>query len=464
MTDIPPSIGARIAPTTTPQTGDGPKIGQSRERALATVQNHPTGVFGGDGPVNVATGGADNPPNAGGNNRTVAQKVGAFFSAIGSGIASGFRAVGSAIASGASAIGNFFASIGRGNADADGGVQAPPDPRGPKPPRADSPAYLNTAGGFLARGVEEGGLEGAKAAINNLLDTAAVQMWEQQSGPQEITEFVAAKFDPQGKDGFAMTPTTFAKLEGHMDALRDHFADNPGALAILDQLNGYDFDATMQQEFGAIVDKLTLGGNPLGSFMRGNSFVSAALKTLSGEAGFSPSEFGNGLIAANTGALDGLRQEFGQMEKFDRGKERLTGDMATGMMEGVATYLDQLISTEGEGSIQNRFGEEFLGRLEGMAQQIASREDIPADVRNGAIEKLYIDQLFLRGGVTAMTLAADKESPEYVAAQLVQSAVNGVSGEKFDPEMRQAYQEGTAGFQDRFHAALVTVGMPVVAE
>ena len=378
-----------------------------------------------------------------------------------SGVKDFFKSIGKAIVSGFEKIGDFFKGLGKSEAKT-------PDPRkeyygDSRVPLPDlTSANLNKAGGQLAFAFASGGQDGLSNMVGKMSDKVTSEM-QKTNFQGTVGEFIEAKLSFTSDLGYALEGQSASDVKQLVPQLKLHFADNPVALALLDAIDTYDFATEMQSDYTKQIDGLKSENNPLGSFLRSNNSVSLGVVAMARADGFDQNTVANSILTKHVDEMDSLQKSISKLKPEDQRKEVLTGKNATKMMDLTKSLLMDALKTDGPGGLKESFGEEHIQRLNDMAQQIADRDDLPVDVRNKAIETVYIDQLFLRGVMTALTNTVKPGSVEYTAVQLGQSILNGATGAKFVTEdMRNAYTEVAQEFRQNFVQAMIELGMPVV--
>jgi hypothetical protein len=429
----------------TAPTNEQPKqLTSKQEQVLKNLESALPFFDASDYGVKAEKGKADKPPvtNEGGKGGNAVKE---FFKGIGKAIMSGFEK-----------IGDFFSKhFGKTEAPTRYG-----DSRVPLPD-INTP-NLNKGGGQIAYAFTTGGQEGLKKMIGDLAQKLNSDM-VQANYPGTIPEYIEEKFSYTSDVGYGLLGQTLADVKSVIPDLKIIFAANPMANGLLDSLNAFDFNASLAKDFTEQVDGLDSPNNPLGSFLRSNNSVSLGLVALAKSEGFDQNAVANQILTPHMKEMADLQKSLGKLPEHERRKEVLTGDNATKMMDLTKSILMDSLKTEGPGSLTEMFGKAHIERLNEMANEIAQREDLPKDVRNKAIETIYVDQLFLRGTMTAMTNTVKSGSVEFTAVQLAQSIVNGAKGDKFTSEdMRNAYTNVATDFRQNFVNAMIDLGMPVV--
>lgn len=369
-----------------------------------------------------------------------------------------FKSIGKAIASGFEKIGAFFKSLGK--------TETAPTPTRYGDTNIPLPdmrtADLKKAGGQLAYAFVSGGEALLSKMVGDLSTKLDAEM-QRTDFKGTTPEFVAKNLNFMATLGYALEGDLGVEVRALIPQLRTNYADNPTALALLDAIETYDFATHMQDDFTKQIDELSGDDNPLGKFMRSNNVVSLGMFAMARADGYDMNKVANQILTPHMAEMADLQKSLNKLEDHDRNKEVLTGSNATRMMDLTKSILLEALKTEGPGSLVDSFGEDHIQRLSDMAQQIADRDDLPKDVRNEAIQTLYIDQIFLRTTIPALFNTAKSGTAEFSAVQLAQSIVNGAQGDKFTSEdMRNAYKAVAQEFRQHFVDAMIAIGMPVV--
>lgn len=372
-----------------------------------------------------------------------------------SGIKDFFKGIGKAIMSGFEKIGEFFKNLGKTEAPTRYGDTTLPSPDINKP-------NPNKGGGQLAFAYATGGQEGLTKMVGDLAQKLNTDMVK-ANYEGTIAEYIEEKFSFTSDVGYGLHGQTLSDIKQLVPQLKTAFDDNPMAKGLLDAVNAFDFDASLAHDFTAQVDGLSSPNNPLGSFLRSNNSVSLGLVALAKSEGFDQNAVANQILTPHMTEMASLQKSLAKLPEHEQKKEVLTGDNATRMMELTKSILMESLKTEGPGSLTEIFGQAHIDRLNEMANEIAQRDDLPKDVRNQAIQTIYVDQLFLRGTMTALTNTVSRGTAEFTAVQLAQSILNGANGEKFPSEdMRNAFVNVAQDFRQNFVNAMIELGMPVV--
>ena len=243
--------------------------------------------------------------------------------------------------------------------------------------------------------------------------------------------------DMAGALGFSLTPAIYEKFNVMLPELRERFIDDPIISAVLDKIeNEYDFDAKMDESFNSQIDKLakidlevTQEGREkqkhtiLESAFRGNSFFTSGMKGLVMEH-FDQESFGRGML----GKLDQVFQEklgFDQLRASDLKLDVISTENGAVLMHAAKTILDEMLNPD---TIIDQLGGEHIARLHDQAHAIINLEGVSSDLKNNMIQKLFVDQVFLRNlnpAITQMAMEDGIKTPAVnVTTQLVQVLIN----------------------------------------
>jgi len=332
------------------------------------------------------------------------------------------------------------------------------------------------SGAAVADAVHNNDLTAMKKAVKGIaMDMSNVFATNHGNKFTDIDQVVNETFSLKGAEGKAILPKDVAAMKGMLPELRKTFADDPVALKVLDKIEAFDFVS----EFQADLDKNLSGLRNipledmkvgLGTFLRANSFFSAAMKADQLQT-FDPVSYGKDLIGDHALDLYALALTAEGMQgkgQLPMGKiDNLVPDPLASRIVGTAErMLNDMLKIDGPGGLRERIGEEHLANLRNAANYIAEQDDILPEIRNAAIFNLYNNDLFLRGVVPALTTGDDSRkipmNTGITVGGLVQAVLNNASGDKMGSDMREAYKSVRDDFQPKLVNAFIALGMPVV--
>lgn len=391
----------------------------------------------------VQVGNAHNAPDAGGEVRERATPVKDFFKKVGSGLKSFFSAVGNTIANAAGKVKDFFAA---------------------RFARAEPPIITAEQKQSLRSDALKAFAEQLESAYESL----------PQDPPVSREEFVAR-----------MMPTP----EGGVDALNTesplYFGDNfaevrenttpphgEGKQAMFEaMMDRFEELPSLEVGLKAMMDKETgvLENNP-GSFLRGNTAYSKTEKLFT--RSLVPLEQMSTNLMNTQVATIKSHDHLGEVDGMRLGMTTINQEQADAVFGIANNILDALLDTNpgNEGSYLNLMPQEFKDYLSGQADALLTNPDIPEEEKQGAVEKLYANALFLRAGsgdlVTASTRVTDPGSGAQIVAvksmQVVQTFLNGITDytDKGNDLAQAGLDQLWETHGDRVTAFLHAAGMP----
>jgi hypothetical protein len=426
------------------------------------------------GKVMVEVGKGENAPDTRGTARNRGQQVKDFFTKIGNGIKTIFKD----IAAGFKKAFDKLGQIGNQAATATGttgqtggskGTEQTGKSKAPTLPMIDYPQI----GKEIAIAVKSGNPQALAEVLVKIENRIEKNMTESTTATRE--GLVATSFRLTGAGGHAILPEHVQPMKEMVPELRVKFAESPTILLMLDKLDGFDF----QKEFKADLDDHlkglrnvddSQGRVNIGTFLRSNTFFSAAMKVEQMKS-FDAEQYSKGVVAKHVDSMKGLanmvetenKKGGQQIAKLDNS---IGNPFADKIIEVSRNVLDTLIQVDGPGGMKERFGEEHLTNLKETANYIASQEDILPELRNEAIFKLYNNDLFLRGVMPAMSIDPNTRSVPMKGGAMVmatvQSVMNNASGDKMSEDMSNGFIELRDEYQTKLVGAFMELGMPVV--
>ena len=401
------------------------------------------------GKIKVEVGEGQNPPDTHGTGKSKRMTVKEFFQKIGGGIASAFHKA-------ADGLSKLVDNYKLRNVE------------------AMNPTQM---GRVVAEAVHANDTDALKKAVKGMaMLFTDVQAKNADGQNLTLEQVVDSKFSLQGNDGTAILPGDVDQMKSMLPALRKTFKDDPAALLVLDKLQAFDFLETHLGDLDKHLSGLrnvddVEGRSAMGTFLRSNTFFSAAMKADQLQT-FDPVAFGKSMVEKHMGGMSVVidmviaENTLGGGEQITKLDTGIGNPIAEQVLDVVRDFMNDLIQVDGPGGMKERFGEAHLAMLKDAADHIAAQEDILPELRNQALFKLYNNDLFLRGVVPAITTDPGAKSVPMnggvLVAQLVQSILNDASGGKMSPDMRDGFITLRDEFQEKLTGAFIQLGMPVV--
>ena len=340
--------------------------------------------------------------------------------------------------------------------------------------RNDAAVNVTAQGKEIAKAVKANDPDALATALRGIIKQFHVEAKREGLSVDQVIE---RSFNLKGSDGHALLPEDVGPMKAMLPALRQELASFPGALKYIEHIESFDYQTAYDESLSADIDKLRnvdlktgMGNAGLGTFLRANTFFSAAMKEHQNKY-FDPVGFGSTLVAKHSEAINdivGDVKEYNKVsdEKIPKIDNKIGNPFATDLMNLTRGILDDMIKVEGPEGMKARFGETHLALLKETAEKIASQQDILPELRNEALFKLYNNDLFLRGVVPAITVDPGAMNIELGAGRLVgglvQSVLNNANGTKMGDDMRDAFIPVRDEYQTKLTQAFVALGMPVV--
>lgn len=337
---------------------------------------------------------------------------------------------------------------------------------------------VNKMGMKVAEAVHANDTDALKKAVKGMaLLFTEIQVKNSDQANRSIDQVMDDSFKLSGSEGKAILSGDVDQMKAMLPALRKTFADDPVALKVLDRMQAFDFDEAHFEDLDKNLSglrnvdfKTGMGNTGLGTFLRANTFFSAAMKADQLKT-FDPEVYSKELLQKNMGGINVVVDMANTMNELGGAKitkldNSIGNPLAEAVLDVVRDFMTDLVKVDGPDGLKERFGEAHLKMLKEAADYIIAQEDILPELRNEAVFKLYNNDLFLRGVIAAMTIDPLSQNVPMnggkLVSGLVQSILNDASGGKMSTDMREGFIELRDEFQDKLRTAFILLGMPVV--
>lgn len=345
--------------------------------------------------------------------------------------------------------------------------------------RNDDAIPFNAQGKEIAKAAKANDPDAMATVVRGIAKTFLEEAGNaDRSGGRSLDEILDRSFSLAGSDGVSLLPEDVAPMKAMVPALRAELGNFPTAMKILDRIESFDFHAELKATLNKELDNLRnvdfdSGVNSgMGTFLRGNSFFSAAMKEHQNKF-FDPKSFGADMMSKHFDRLQGVADAAKHLN--ETGGEQITRLDAVSikkpvvgeMLVAVRNMMDDLVKVDDPGGMKERFGDTHLALLKSAADEIAAQTDILPELRNEALFKLYNNDLFLRGVVPALVMDPGGQKIEMNAGRLASSMIqfvlnNADGGSKMSADLKEGYLPLRDEYQTKLTEAFVALGMPVV--